>query len=159
MAKADDAQRITEINIISWEDTYRGLMPDEILDDRHINEERILQCKEGIETGEYSIFVYETDEGDIAGFLWAGKSRDNNIELFHELYSFYVDPKYQGNGYGKQLIDEYKKHICGEHFYLYMIKGNKTANFYKKMGGIEMNGYAKSVEINHHKIEEVLYRF
>jgi ribosomal protein S18 acetylase RimI-like enzyme len=159
LAKAEDAQRITEINLITWEDTYRGLMPDEILNNRIMNEGRVLHCKENIISGDNIVLVYEADDKNVVGYIWAGKSRNNDIELFHEIYGFYVDPKFQGNGYGTQLMNEYKKHINDEHFYLYMLKGNKTHDFYIKMGGVEMKGYAKSMKINNHRIEEVLYRF
>jgi len=158
-AKPNDAARIAEINIISWEDTYRGLMPDEIIDNRKLNAERILHYKEKIEEGKNTVLVYENEQGIITGYLWAGKARDNDIKLFDELYAFYVDPKYQGNGYGTKLINKFKTIVKDKHFYLYMLKNNKTHDFYVKVGGVEMKDYTKTMQIGNSKIEEVLYKF
>ena len=40
-----------------------------------------------------------------------------------------------------------------------MLKGSRTHDFYIKMGGLEIKDYSKSVIINEHKVEEVLYKF
>ncbi|HSQ97379.1 MAG TPA: hypothetical protein VLL98_01525 [Rickettsiales bacterium] len=41
LAKLEEARRIAEINIETWKTSYRGCIPDEVLDTRTITEDTI----------------------------------------------------------------------------------------------------------------------
>ena len=89
----------------------------------------------------------------------AGKKRDK-IDIPYEIYAIYVSPQYQRLGIGQALINEYKKLINNQPFYLYMLKGNAPASaFYKQMGGKENVHYNKKISVNEYIIEEEIYIF
>ncbi len=132
-ANIDDALIITEISIETWKKAYAELLPQALLANRKVDEKRINSWKENILNSDYTVLVYENEK--VCGYLWGGKKRDD-INVPYEIYAIYVNPEYQRAGIGQALINEYKKQINNQPFYLYMLKGNVAASaFYKKMGG------------------------
>lgn len=156
-ANVDDALVITEISIDTWKKAYEGLLPQELLTNRKVDEKRINSWKENITNSDYTVLVYENET--VCGYLWAGKKRDD-IGVPYEVYAIYVNPKYQRAGIGQALINEYKKQINHKPFYLYMLKGNTSASaFYKKMGGKENKLYNRVLTVGEYRIEEEIYVF
>ena len=156
-ATINDASIIAEISIDSWKSAYKGLLPPKLLLNRKADKERITAWKDNIANSDYIVLVYEQDK--VCGYLWAGKKRDK-IDIPYEIYAIYVSPQYQRLGIGQALINEYKKLINNQPFYLYMLKGNAPASaFYKQMGGNENVSYNKKISINEYIIEEEIYIF
>ncbi len=156
-AIVDDALIISEISVDTWKKAYDGLLPQELLAGRKVDEKRINSWKENILNSDYTVLVYEDEK--ICGYLWGGKKRDD-IDVPYEIYAIYVNPKYQRAGIGQALIKEYKKQINNQPFYLYMLKGNVSASaFYKKMGGKENKLYNRELSVGAHNIEEEIYIF
>lgn len=156
-AKADDALIISEISVNIWKKAYDGLLPQELLAGRKVDEKRINSWKENILNSDYIVLVYENEK--ICGYLWGGKKRDD-INVPYEIYAIYVDLEYQRTGIGRALMNEYKKHINNQPFYLYMLKGNVSASaFYKKMGGKENKLYDRKLSFGDYNIEEEIYIF
>jgi len=156
-ANIDDALIITKISIETWKKAYEGLLPQELLANRKVDEKRINSWKENILNPNYTVLVYEDEK--VCGYLWGGKKRDN-IDIPYEIYAIYVNPEYQRAGIGQALINEYKKQINNLPFYLYMLKGNVSASaFYKKMGGKENKLYNRELVISNYNIEEEIYIF
>lgn len=156
-ANIDDALIITKISIETWKKAYEGLLPQELLANRKVDEKRINSWKENILNPNYTVLVYEDEK--VCGYLWGGKKRDN-IDIPYEIYAIYVNPEYQRAGIGQALINEYKKQINNLPFYLYMLKGNVSASaFYKKMGGKENKLYNRELVVSNYNIEEEIYIF
>lgn len=156
-ATINDASIIAEISINSWKSAYKGLLPPKLLLNRKADKKRITAWKDNIANSDYTVLVYEQNK--VCGYLWAGKKRDK-IDIPYEIYAIYVSPQYQRLGIGQALINEYKKLINNQPFYLYMLKGNVPASaFYKKMGGKENVYYNKKISVNEYTIEEEIYIF
>lgn len=156
-ASIDDALIITEISVETWKKTYEGLLPQELLANRKVDKKRINSWKENILNPDYTVLVYEDEK--VCGYLWGGKKRDD-INVPYEIYAIYVNPEYQRAGIGQALINEYKKQINNQPFYLYMLKGNASASaFYKKMGGKENKLYNRELAAGSHNIKEEIYIF
>lgn len=156
-AKLADALTISEISVKTWKNAYTGLLPQELLKNRKVDEKRINSWKENISNPCYTVLVYEKNK--ICGYLWAGKKRDD-ISVPYEVYAIYVSPEYQRLGIGQALLKEYKKIISNQPFYLYMLKGNASASaFYKKMGGKENISYNRKLSVGEYNIEEEIYIF
>lgn len=156
-AKVDDAPVISEISVNTWKKAYEGLLPQELLAGRKVDEKRINSWKENIANADYIVLVYENEK--VCGYLWGGKKRDD-IVVPYEIYAIYVNPEYQRAGIGQALINEYKKQINNQPFYLYMLKGNASASaFYKKMGGKENKLYNRELSVGEYNIEEEIYIF
>ena len=154
----EDAQSIAQINVAAWKEAYKGLLPEELLASRKVDEKRINAWKKKIDDKSFTVLVYE-DDGEVRGYLSAGSKRDD-IQYAHELYAIYVDPSFQKQGVGSSLFEEYKKIIKNSSFYLYMLKGNaKASAFYKKMGGHRDMEYDRILNVDNYEIEEIIYIF
>lgn len=145
--KADisDAKDITIINVTTWKDAYKGLLPNDFLANRNLSEKRIEYIKNLIENPTDICLVAEFDK-QIAGFCIGGLPRQYNDIFEFELRAFYVLPDYQRNGIGKALFDKFKEIVGGKPFYLYTLSANKKAiSFYEKNGGIIMPEYTQKL--------------
>ena len=82
-AKISDAKDITYINITTWKDAYKGLLPDDFLANRNLSEERIEYVKNRIESPTDICLVAEFDK-KIVGFCIGGLPRQYNdiFEVF-----------------------------------------------------------------------------
>ena len=74
-ALPEDAEVITNINVETWKAAYKGLMDDDILDNRKADDKRIAHWKEVIENP--SLLVLVCEDKEILGYLCAGKARDD----------------------------------------------------------------------------------
>ena len=157
-AQIEDAKIISEINVETWHEAYRGIIHDDILRARKVDDKRINTWAEIIQAKGRITLVCEND-GKILGYLSAGPARDE-YGIQNEIYALYVAPIFQKKGVGLRLIEKYKKVIKNEHFYLYTLKQNKTAiDFYIKNGGAIYEKYARHITIAHQELEEVCFVF
>lgn len=162
-AELSDAEAITKISADTWQDAYKGILPQTILSQKVYSQERVECWRERIKktiSGGTAVYVSENSDKKIVGFVWGGVRRNHKIPRNMELYAFYVHPDAQKKGHGQALFEMFKKYAAGD-FFAYMLKDNrKTDRFYRKMGGITMPQYYKVEESGIQKgIEEVCYFF
>lgn len=125
----------------AWGETYRGLMPDDILDGRqldkcieraHMNMENKALCYVDGEAA--GTIVTLTEARDFCTYGDSG-----------EIVALYVLKKFQHMGIGKALIQwgiEHLKAIGKTRITLFVLKGNDNAvGFYKHMG-FEFTGHS-----------------
>jgi len=155
-ADINDARQIAELNVRTWNDAYKGLIPQDLLDARRVDDKRIADWQKTIQNGNLITLVY--DDGQIQGYLCAGPHRDD-IGIACELYAIYVKTDNQKKGIGSLLFDEYRRLINNQPFYLYMLTGNPASSFYQKMGGKPLPKHNRILDINSHKIDEEIYVF
>jgi len=156
-AKPEDAKIITQINVETWQNAYKGIIDDAILDARKVDEKRISTWKGIIQKPDLTVLVCEDE--DIVGYLSAGPARDNwGIE--NEIYALYVHPLAQRKGVGSALIKEYRQVLKNKSFYLYALKKNtKAARFYEKNGGVINKNFSRNLTIQNQILEELCYVF
>jgi ribosomal protein S18 acetylase RimI-like enzyme len=138
-AQLSDADQLAIVRTRTWQTAYRGLMPDEILDN-FILEEETTRWQSIISSllPDRFIFCACPDE-EIVGFCSGGKNRDQDPVFDCEIFALYVLPKAQKTGLGKALLENgcaflaergYKKMI------IWTLSENQPArNFYTGMGG------------------------
>ncbi|MBR5599192.1 MAG: GNAT family N-acetyltransferase [Alphaproteobacteria bacterium] len=160
IALPNDAKKIAEINIKTWRICYKGMLPEELLKNRDITEERILRIHQEIQSCD-KIYIVAEINGEVVGYCYGGNKRDNDYPFKYEIFAIYVLSEFQNQGVGKALFDEFKKIINNTSFYLYALKQNiKAHNFYQKQGGKEQPKYERVIQTKEGiKIEEVLYSF
>ena len=147
-AEISDAEAIMKINVDTWQQAYRGLMPDDVLEQRVCSPERAERWRKNIKktlSGATAIYVAEDENGRLAGFVWGGESRDGNVPRHIELYAFYVHPEAQKKGYGKALMQYLARQAveqkCGR-FEWVVLEWNKPAiGFYEKVGAKVMQDW------------------
>ena len=128
---ADNAADFGSVIYRSWGETYRGLMPGEILDRRSADRwtDRARQSPEN------KLLAYVG--GKAAGAIGTlPQARDFCTHKDScEIVSLYVLKKYQRMGIGSTLISEALKSFGSRCVTLFVLKGNYNAiAFYKKMG-------------------------
>lgn len=138
-ARAGDCQRIAEIHVESWRNTYRGIMPDSFLDAMSTSRSRIGWDLALAETGDNKkIFVSEDEAGRITGFARFGPGRDPAMPFPGEIYAIYVDLPARGFGAGTELLKACARaaSLSGWNgMYLWAATANAYARFYLKNGG------------------------
>ena len=137
-ARPDDAFTIAETHVVTWQDTYRGLVPDDYLDGLSVPA-RAERWRERFQMGHGATFVFEK-EGQVLAFADFGRSRDKDKDptKTSELYAIYTRPEAQGRGLGRELFQEGLRWAREQGFVemtTLVLQGNDPAHeFYLKMG-------------------------
>lgn len=143
-AKRSDIENIASVQVSSWNTTYRGLLPDEIIDARTV-ESRIENMSthwKGFEGDLVSriVLVAENDTKNIIGFAAGGDIFHSGYSYDSEGYAFYVLEEYQQQGIGTLLMDELVTFLVSMNFksmIIWVLEENPACEFYVKLGGIE----------------------
>ena len=154
-----DAKGVSEVTSYTWVTTYKGLLPDEILDERvKTIDERAIKIARSIEEKD-NLYV-AVDDNKVVGIVTYGKSRNEKYKDSGEIYSIYVLDNYQGFGLGKKLFLTGIKELINmgyDSLILNVLDGNDTINFYKKFGGIKIG--EKEEFLGNVKIKENILLF
>lgn len=134
-----DATEIARVQTASWQSSYRGILPDSILDTmdpaRRIGSRReILQ-----DNGALNLVAYDTTHGDIVGFANAGPSRRQGQPRVGELYEIYILDRAKRYGLGRELFEVVTEWCRSRHMatvVIWVLEANQHARrFYEAMGG------------------------
>lgn len=134
----NDCFSVAKIVTTAWNETYRGIVNDEFLDDLYLNEqERATNSYKEFDENINHQYVLEINN-EIVGFINVGVSADAEYNDCGELYALYLINDYKGHGYGRKLFAIAIKELKNMGF-TKMIVGclaaNPTNEFYKHMGG------------------------
>ena len=137
-SKKEDCKAIAEFITRTWNETYRGIVNDEFLDNlKNTEEKRYTNAINNFDEKSNMQYIIKKDNKIIA-YIKLSKNKDDEYKDCIELQALYVLKKYQKTGIGKELIYKafneakksgYKKMIIG------CLEENKSNGFYKKMGG------------------------
>ena len=111
-AQINDAENIVKINIRGWKQTYKGIFPQQFLDNLKLTNETIQKCQNKIK--EYSVYIKDKQ---IVGFIRYGKNKKGYNDSYGEIYALY-DLK---NNYTSILVST--------------LINNPANIFYQKIGG------------------------
>ncbi len=101
-----DCKDIARIVTISWNETYKGIVPDWFLEELKSNEdERTKNSIEKFDKNNNNQLVLEVDD-KVVGFANFGKSDDEEYENCGEIFALYIIGEYKGKGYGRKLVNE-----------------------------------------------------
>lgn len=132
-----DCKNLSLLKREIWETTYRGIYPDEKIDnyDYIKNEEKF---KAFINNPNQELYV-ATIDNEIIGYIEFGTPFRPFEDYKQEIGLFYIKQDYQRHGLGKKLFNlaySYIKNTGVNKFFISCHKYNINAqNFYKKMGG------------------------
>lgn len=159
-ATYDDAAEIANVHINSWREAYKGLMPEDFLNDRPLNFKNRYQLWKRVTMDSAQVtFVAESKEHGVIGFINGCTPRDPEYKDYAEVYAVYLLEKYKGQKIGlelfKKYFNEYKKRGFTK-AYLWVLKDNPTIKFYESTGG-RFNGHTKEDVIAGQKVTELCY--
>ena len=133
-----DCADVAHVVTVAWNETYKGIVPDDFLERLYLNEEqRAINSYNKFDENDNHQYVLEVD-GKVIGFVNVGSTDEKEYDNCGELHAIYIINGYKGNGYGKKLINigieelkkmGYNKMIIG------CLEGNPSNEFYKHIGG------------------------
>lgn len=134
-----DTALIASMHTISWQQSYRTLLPDRYLD-HDIVEERLgyWEDKMAKSPPHQMTKIAENDEGQAIGFFCGDWNPENRTALLDNLH---VLPEHQGKGAGGILMRAFKTWAveeCGaKQLYLFVLEQNRNAiEFYERTGWV-----------------------
>jgi ribosomal protein S18 acetylase RimI-like enzyme len=145
-ATVEDAGAIARLQLESWRDAYRGLLPDDYLDSLDEND-RTAQWQATIAEADERVSVLAAEEDDqIVGFVHTGPSETTDEG---QMFAMHVRPPLRGHGIGFDLHDLALRRLRQGGFHeveLWLLKMNRRARqFYERQGwedeGTERPGY------------------
>jgi ribosomal protein S18 acetylase RimI-like enzyme len=161
IASADDAARISEIHVHAWQAAYRGIMPQEVLDNLSIPQRQEF-WKRRLTSGDTTVFV-AVRGALLIGWLVYGNSRDDDAGPgVIEVYGLYVDPRAWRSGVGRRLWAEAMRRFRAEavdEVTLWVLTRNVRARaFYEALGFRPEPGRVNEFEREGAVLEEIRYR-
>jgi len=133
-----DAEGIARAHTRSWQASYRGILPDSVLDlvdvGQRVTSRRQILRDETI----YKLVAYETTRGEIVGFSDAGRSRQPG-RWSGELYAIYLEHHAKRYGLGEEMFDRTASWLKANgmsSMIIWVLENNTHARrFYEAMGG------------------------
>ncbi|HEY4181131.1 MAG TPA: GNAT family N-acetyltransferase [Kofleriaceae bacterium] len=138
-ARVDDARAIADVQVASWRSSYRGILPDSILDS--MNAELRVGARQGIlrDAAAHNLVAYDTTHGDVVGFANASVSRRGGPRV-GELFELYLVDRAKRYGLGRELFEtviEWSRAQQHARLDIWVLEGNQHARrFYAAMGGV-----------------------
>lgn len=148
-ATHEDRDAIAQVHVRSWQVGYRGLMPDEYLDQLR-PEDRSSRYTFGADPFTGPHWLVATHEDTVLGFAQCGRSRDEDTPGHGEVFALYVDPDVWGRGVGRALLASAESTLHRMHCRaanLWVLVGNaRTIRFYEHSGWTP-DGRARTEEV------------
>jgi len=153
-----DACAIARVHVQAWQETYRGLVPDAMLDALSVKRNTGM-WETIIGQGEPTITqVLEAHDG-IIGFGSAGKARDAKLAASGEVTSIYLLDRVKRRGLGRALFGSLlgalaaRGHASAGLWVL--VENHGTRRFYEALGG--RVGSERILPHRHGDLDEIAY--
>lgn len=140
-AKQEDTLGMATVRVETWKATYRGILPDDFLN--NLSQQQVAQHWKKMFWEEkhagVGLFVAENDRDEIIGIAICGPEQNNAPQYRGEIYVLYVLPAYQNRGIGKALLAACVQHLIRElaakTMLIWVIAENPYRRFYEILGG------------------------
>jgi GNAT superfamily N-acetyltransferase len=159
-AEPSDADEVAGVHVRSWQVGYRGLLPDENLDELRPSD-RAKHYSFGTTDPRQPNTIVAVDEGTICGFATTAPARDSDAQGHGELCALYVDPPYWGLGVGRALMGAARERLAHQGFaeaVLWVLLGNERAERFYRVDGWLPDGSRRLDEVWGATVNEIRYR-
>ena len=154
--RPEDAEAIARVHVQTWQQTYRGVMPDDFLDGLSV-EKRAENHREYMSKTGY--FLAEDGDG-ILGFICHGPNRAGADVKDGEIYALNLIDRAKRRGAGTALMQAAARELVEQgaaRISLWVVRENEAARaFYEAMGGT-CAGEEKISNIGGRDVREVSY--
>ncbi len=141
-ATVADAEAIAAVRVEGWQTTYRGMIPDQYLDEMLVDDhvlywKRILQALPAA-ADKACVYVAES-EGHVIGFVSASLLAEPKHGYHAELGALYIRPQWQRAGIGRRMMHKVARTLqswnCAD-LVVWVLSDNRLArNFYEELHG------------------------
>jgi ribosomal protein S18 acetylase RimI-like enzyme len=157
-AVPEDALRIAQVQVRSWEAATRGDKPDSVLDGLSIPHRTEDWTKRLVPAeGETQVVLID---GVIEGWACLGPSRDSDKKDAGEVYGIYLSPDHIGENLGMRLFSSAEASLAAMGFkeiILWVVAANAQAGQFYEKAGCRLDGAEKSIVWEGTRIDEVRY--
>ena len=137
-AGPDDADDLAQVHVASWQESYRGLLPDGFLDrmSADIHAQRFRKAL--TRPGDHSVTLVAADRYGPVGYISGGPSR-SLIPGQAEIQTLYIRRSAQRSGLGRELLTAASRVLAGfgaRSLMISTLRDNLPARrFYERLGG------------------------
>jgi GNAT superfamily N-acetyltransferase len=140
-ARPDDAGAIAQVHVAVWQSAYRGLLPDDLLDQLSVEHRQAMWTDILTAYGAtHPVLVAEDFGVGVCGFGNIGPLRGEAVPGYSgEFKTLYLLPRYQRRGIGRGLFCRLASLLLerGHHSALaWVLAANPACGFYEAMGGV-----------------------
>jgi GNAT superfamily N-acetyltransferase len=134
-----DVRAIARIHVDCWRSAYRGILPDEMLDNLSYTErERTwMRLIAGGDTGPF-VYVAEHPRDGVVGFMAGNTEASDNPQYPGEVYVVYVDERHEQSDIGRSMM-QLAARMMSENglpgMLAWAIAGSPIEKFYQSLGG------------------------
>jgi GNAT superfamily N-acetyltransferase len=164
-ATIDDAESVTDINVKAWQTAYRGIMPDQYLDELDNDRANAAQRHRVhiAQPNDPRIFDLVAEcEGEVVGWLGAGPTRrDDQNATQGEIWAAYVRPDMWRSGVGGRLMAAALERLAADGYteaVLWVFEENAGARAFYEQLGWRSDGATALFERSGCRAVEIRYR-
>jgi GNAT superfamily N-acetyltransferase len=137
-AVAEDAEGIARVHTDSWQTSYRGILPDTVLDRIDVGQRVESRRKILRDRSVFQLVAYDVTHGDIVGLCDAGASR-RHVPYAGEVYAIYLAHRAKRHGIGQTMFERVRAWLSANDMssmIVWVLENNHHARrFYEAMGG------------------------
>jgi len=157
LATMDDCTDLAALHVLGWQQAYKGLLPEELLNELDTNERRKM-WEQTLKNKEMPVFL-DFDGGALIGFAACGVSNDIDAKPeWGELGALYYLQSYWGTGRAAILyhhVIDHLRAIGSSTATLWVLDRNARAiAFYRKLG-FRFDGQEKSQRVSGFTMREL----
>ncbi|MGO8958184.1 MAG: N-acetyltransferase family protein [Streptosporangiaceae bacterium] len=163
-ATTDDAARIAEVHVRSWQGAYRGLIPQDYLDRLDLPPRVAMwgQILASVHWPAGGVLVAESGSR-LAGFVSYGPTRDEDAtqSIVGEIMAIYLVPAAWGNGLGRELMSAALAALATAGYAkatLWVLDSNERARRFYEAAGFGPDGAVREDDSRGFVLREVRYR-
>jgi ribosomal protein S18 acetylase RimI-like enzyme len=139
-ARLHDAPAIARVHVDSWRSTYRGIVPDSVLDSLNYDEREQMWRRAITDSlSQQFVYVAESMRGEIVGFVAGGPERTGDYpDHTGEIYAIYLHESAQGRGLGRGLMETGIRALLDQghrSMLIWALTENPFCGFYRRLGG------------------------
>ena len=136
-ASLDDAEGIARAHAASWRTSYRGILPDAVLDRIDVDQRASSWRRTLQDRAILTLVAYDVTHRDIVGLCDAGLSRSDPSA--GEVYRMYLEHHARRHGLGREMFEQVTEWLRSQHLrslIIWVLDNNHHARrFYEAMGG------------------------
>ena len=139
-ASAADAAAIAAVHTQAWNEAYRGVLPDAIIERYPLAQRLAMRQRVLASPDRTTCFVATPAHGGGAvGFADCGAAREPVADCRGEVYAVYILAAHQRQGLGRALMAACTRELAERRFtsaMVWVVEGNEPARrFYERLGG------------------------
>jgi ribosomal protein S18 acetylase RimI-like enzyme len=148
-ATAADSPQLARVYVDGWRFTYRGLVPDVVLNGLSYERREQFWRKRLISPGQGDYtYVAEDEDDNVVGIVHGGRDNPGDQIYLGVIRAIYIDPAHQRRGIGRRLMAAAADHLAGAgitSLSLEVFKGNPAYDFYLKLGGAPIGEHVQDI--------------